>query len=222
MGACYWEPWANSLARNAKNQMKRALSAQELTEGIRADVIGARQHFEVYRTWMHTRYHLRYRELFIVYSNFIACDQRAHFAGMVTCIGRIFDSKTKHIGIAALLKADPSLSQVKPALLANARRLWDDKVIHLRHEVVAHRPGGSNVQDAFKRAGISLNDLGRMIALCDKLIDAWSRKLGCHVHNLSSAKGDLMAVLDTLMRSRQERTRGLASMGRLKTLRHST
>jgi HEPN superfamily AbiU2-like protein len=201
--------------------MKRALSSQELTEGIRADVIGARQHFEVYRTWMHTRYRLRYREVFIVYGNFIACDLRAHFAGMVTCVGRIFDSNPKAIGIAALLKADPSLEQVKPALLANARKLWDEKVIYLRHQVVAHRSGGSNVEDAFKRAGISLNDLGRMIALCDKLIDAWSRKLGCHVHNSSGAKGDLMAVLDALMRSRQERTRRLASTGRSKTLRRS-
>jgi hypothetical protein len=184
--------------------MKPPPSAQALIAGIREDVIGARHHFEVYRTWMHRRYRVRFGELFVVYGNFIAADLRAHFAGIVTCIGRVFDGDVKTICIKALLKTEPSLRQVKPEILARAKKLWKEKVIHLRHEVVAHRPGGSTVQDAFKRAKISLNDVGLLIGLLDKLVDAWSRKLGCHSHNLSGARGDLMAVLQTLMRARRQ------------------
>lgn len=186
--------------------MKPSPSAQSLIAGIREDVIGARHHFEVYRTWMHRRYRVRYGELFVVYSNFIAADLRAHFAGMVTCIGRIFDGDMKTISIKALLKAEPSLSQVKPEMFAKATELWKKKVIHLRHEVVAHRRGGSTVQDAFKRAKISLNDVGRLIGLLDKLVDAWSRQLGCHSHNLSGARSDLLGVLETLMRARRQQS----------------
>ncbi len=50
----------------------------------------------------------------------------------------------------------------------------------------------------------SLNDVGLLIGLLDKLVDAWSRKLGCHSHNLSGARGDLLAVLETLMRARRQ------------------
>jgi len=153
---------------------------------------------------MHRRYRTRYSQLFVVYGNFIAADRRAHFAGMVTCIGRIFDDNVKTISIGALLKAEPSLAQVRPEILTRANELWKTKVIHLRHEVVAHRPGGSTVEDAFQRANISLHDVGLLIGLLDKLVDAWSRRLGCHSHNLSGARGDLVAVLEALMRTRAD------------------
>lgn len=88
---------------------KPSSSAKDPLAGVRQDVIGARHHFEIYRTWMHERYRARYRQLFLVYDNFIATDLRAHFAGMVVSIGRVFDSNPRDIGIAGLLAADPSL-----------------------------------------------------------------------------------------------------------------
>ena len=78
-------------------------------------------------------------------------------------------------------------------------------ILHLRHEVVAHRPGSTTIEDSFKRANISLSDIGSVIGLCRQLVDAWARKLNCYSHNQSSVKPDLKAVMDTLLRTRIER-----------------
>jgi hypothetical protein len=112
---------------------------------------------------------------------------------------------TRNIGIAAVLKAAPDLEKVEQGKLARVQKLWNDKALHMRHEVVAHRPGTTTIEDSFKRANISLSDLGRLIGLSPQLIDAWARKQNCFSHNQSSVKPDLKAIMDTLLRTRIER-----------------
>lgn len=141
-----------------------------------------------------------------MYDDFFACGLRGHFAAMIVSLGRVFDANPKNIGISALLKAAPDLAKVEEKTLARVRILWADHVLHLRHEVVAHRPESTTIEDSFKRAKVSLNDLGRLIGLSRQLVDAWARKLDCFSHNQSSVTGDLKNVMDTLLRSRIERS----------------
>jgi hypothetical protein len=185
--------------------MRRKIDTVELLMEVRNDLIEARHHFEVYRTYMHKRTLDKYGELFLVFRDFLNCDRRAHFAAMVVGLGRVFDANPRNISIAAVLRAAPDLEKVEKEKLARVEKLWKDKALHLRHEVVAHRPGSTTIEDSFKRANISSSDIGRLIGLCRQLIDAWARKLNCFSHNQSSVKPDLNAIMDTLLRTRIER-----------------
>jgi hypothetical protein len=135
------------------------------------------------------------------------CGLRGHFAAMVVALGRVFDNDPKNISIAGLLQAAPELKKVEEKKLVRARAIWKDQALHLRHEVVAHRPGSSTIENSFKRANISLNDIGRLIGLSRQLLDAWAKKRDCFSHNQSSVTPDLKALMDTLLQARIERHR---------------
>jgi hypothetical protein len=186
----------------------------DLIAGIRIDVIYARHHFQVYRTYVHRRSRQKYNEVLFVYGHFFKCSEDAHFVALMAALGRVFDKKRGNIGIAMLLDAEPELKKLEPRILACANALWEDNAIHIRHEFVAHRPSRTTVKETFERAEISLNKIGQLIGFCEKLVDVWSRKAGCHVHNRSSVKEDLIAVLDTLFRAREASRQGCAPYGR--------
>lgn len=186
--------------------MKDKSATTELIAGIRNDVIEARHYFEVYRTYMLRENRLKYSEVLLVYGHFFACDLRAHFAATMVTLGRIFDKNTKYIGIPTLLQTAPELEQVAVEKFERIQQLWNGrKILLLRHQVVAHRSSSATVQEIFKIVNTSLNELSELIELLDELIDAWSRAAKCHVHNLSSVKPDLDYLLNTLLRTREER-----------------
>jgi AbiU2 len=126
---------------------------------------------------------------------------------MVIALGRVFDSNKRNVSIAGLLKAEPDLEKVEKNRLERVQRLWKEHACHLRHEVVAHRSGTDTIEDAFKCANISLNDIGELIGLSRQLLDAWARipNLNCFSHNHSSVKPDLKYLLGTLLGTRIER-----------------
>ena len=157
-----------------------------------------------YRTYKLKDTREKYHELFLTYGHFFACGIRAHFAAMVVSLGRVFDTDPKNSCIAGILKAAPELEQVELETRLRIQKMWDDHALHLRHEVVAHRSGSSTIEDAFKRANISLNDLETLIALSRQLLDAWARKRDCFSHNLSSVMPDLTALMNMLLRARIE------------------
>jgi hypothetical protein len=185
--------------------LRRAISTPDLLTEVRNDLIEARHHFEVSRTYMHKRTRQKYRELFLVYRDFFRCGLLGHFAAMVIALGRVFDSNPKNIGLACVLQAAPNLQNIEGEKLRRVRTIWHEHAIHLRHEVVAHRPSASTIEDSLKRANISLNDIGKFITLSRQLIDAWARHLHCFSHNQSSVKPDLTAVMETLLRARIDR-----------------
>jgi AbiU2 len=125
--------------------LRRKTSTTDLLTEVRNDLIEARHHFEVYRTYMHKRTRQKYRELFLVYRDFFMCGLRGHFAAMVVALGHVFDGDPKNISIASILKAAPNLEKTEGKKLARVRKIWDEHAIHLRHEVVAHRPGSSTI-----------------------------------------------------------------------------
>lgn len=187
--------------------MKDKPAVTELIAGIRSDVIEARHHFEVYKTYMLQDNQLKYSEVLLVYGHFFACDLRAHFAATMVTLGRVFDKKTKYIGIPTLLQSAPELKLVAVKKFEHIQKLWNGrKIMLLRHQVVAHRSSSATVQEIFKIVNTSLNELSELIELLDELIDAWSRAAKCHVHNLSSVKADLDYLLNTLLRTREERS----------------
>jgi len=186
--------------------MKDRLSTAELILGIRSDVIEARHYLEVYTTYMLRENRQKYKEILLVYCDFFACDLRAHFVAMTVTLGRVFDTNTKYIGIPALLERAPELEEVASEKYARVQQLWNGKkIMLLRHQVVAHRSSNATVQAIFKTVSTSLNELGELIGLLEDLIDAWSREAKCHSHNLSSVKPDLDYLLNTLLRTREQR-----------------
>jgi hypothetical protein len=179
--------------------MKRALSAAELLEGIRNDVLDARLNFDVYRIYKHTDTRRKYWSVRLSYEAFFATSLRAHFVAMVAALGRLFDADPKSVSLETLLKICPQFEKVEAAKLALARASWKKHAMTLRHQMVAHRAATTTAAEAFKRAQITLADIDELITLCEELVTAWSKAAGCHVNILSSSKGDTLALLDRML-----------------------
>lgn len=139
--------------------MRANISVKDLITGIRHDIVAARNHFEVYRIYMLKETRDKYHEVLRVsgYAGFFPFDLAAHFAAMIVTLGRIFDSNPKCIGIPALLEASPTLKDIASDY-EHACALWhDEKIMVLRHQVVAHRYSAASVGEIFRRIKPSLN-----------------------------------------------------------------
>ena len=144
-------------------------------------------------------------------TNYFSCTATSSIAGVAhtspqPSVSGVSSIPTRGTSASRLfLRPHPTSRRLKKESWRAFRKVWKDKALHLRHEVIAHRPGSTTIEDSFKRANISLNDIGSLIGLCGQLIDAWAPKLDCYSHNQSSVKPDLKAVMDTLLRTRIER-----------------
>jgi hypothetical protein len=201
--------------------MKNKLLTVDLIKRIRNDVIEAGRYFEVYRTYCLPETREKYAEVISqhsVWGAFFDSDSRAHFVAMIATLGRIFDTNEKNICIAALEKV-PEFKQGLGEKFERAQQLWNGRKIKvLRHQVVAHHSSRTTVERIiFKIVKLPVDELGELIGLLERLIDDWSRKAKCHSYNLSRSgvKRDLDYLLDTLLRTREERRPRSAATARL-------
>ena len=125
-------------------------SPEDVLERVRSDVIEARDHFEIYRTYKHIRSRAHYREVLHVYG-FFSHSLRAHFAAIFAALGRVFDESEKSVGIQTLLNVAPHLRSVELRTQQRADKLWST-ARHIRHQFVAHQYARSSVQETFKQA----------------------------------------------------------------------
>jgi hypothetical protein len=186
-------------ARRAKSPSSGTLGVQKILEELRNDVHDARLHFEVYRIYKESGTRQKYWPAIIRFEKFFATSLRAQFVATFAALGRVFDKDERNVSIATLFKADPSYEQIVPASLSRAKQLWSQKAKTLRHEVVAHHATAPSPGEAFKRAAISLDNIEELISVCEGLLDAWTKRAGCHVHFLSSSKLDTIALLESLL-----------------------
>jgi len=178
------------------------LSVSKILEELRSDVWDARLHFDIYRIYKHSSSRAKYWPAIITYGNFFSTSLRANFVAMVAALGRVFDNDPRNISMETLFKAEPKFQRIDAVGLAKARDLWKRKARSLRHQIVAHHAANTTPQEAFKRASITLDDIDELISMCERLMDVWTKHAGCHVHLLSSSKGDTLALLEALLPDR--------------------
>jgi AbiU2 len=202
-------PIPNGSLLNNIPKVSQSLAAKfsiaDLITWIRHDLVAARNHFEVYRTYMLKETREKYRGVLAVsaYATFFKLDLAAHFSAMMVTLGRVFDENPKNIGIPALVQAAPRLAQIAIEQQNRAWELWRSrKIMLLRHQVVAHRSSRTNVADTFKRVGTSLNELNELIGTSEQLLETWSREEDCHVIMPTNLKNELTYLLETLHRVR--------------------
>jgi hypothetical protein len=124
---------------------------------------------------------------------------RAQFVAWVAALGRVFDNDKRNLSIKTLLRAAPQFEEIETVKLETAKNLWKKHAKNLRHQIVAHNAGSTPPQEVLKRANVTLDDIEKLIKLCEDLLDAWTQHAECHMHILSSSKADTLALLDALL-----------------------
>jgi len=122
------------------------------------------------------------------YTLFFQTGIHAHFVAMLVALYRLYEKRPDTYNIPSLLRKVETSGAISKAVLdevtktyALAKPLWI-KVSILRNEAFGHRTVKGTVEQAFKKAGISANELRDLIGHTKKLINTISHAADRSVH----------------------------------------
>lgn len=154
------------------------------------------QFYSVWKQFTNGRNQAEYEPTMERYPVFFDSIVRAHFSALVIALYRIYDKaegtltlRQLYGEVSAILQADPSIRTKTEKLHGEIEATWK-KVCILRSNVFGHRSAKLNPEAAFKKAGLSPDDLGEMIRRAQRLFNWISRAIAnkTYAFNLSAAK----------------------------------
>ena len=141
----------------------------EISKNLRKEAIEALLNYEIWWTYRDPDIAPMYTDILNRHSTFFTTSKNAHFVAMVLPLYRIFETRKDSINLPRLLRKlrddgilpviqldelDKQYQKLKPAWL---------KIATLRNEVFGHRSGDLTVEESFKKAQISSNDISKFI-----------------------------------------------------------
>ena len=139
------------------------------------------------------------------YEMFFQTSIHAHFVALLVALYRIYEKRIDTINIKELLKLLDKTKSLSPEqkrevenILTEANILWI-KISILRNEAFGHRSNKNSVSDAFKKAGITYDEIKNLIDLTKLIINKISHyyQRSTHAFNLG-ATNSLMELLNDL------------------------
>jgi hypothetical protein len=176
------------------------MTAQEILKGIRNDVLAARLNFDIFRIYKEPRTRAQYWRVLTTYQGFFATSILAHLDACVAALGRVFDNDPRNLCIKTLETHASVYATIEATTLMAARDLWTQKSRKLRNMIVAHHASAMTAKDALDIADVDLDDMERLISLCETLVDAWTRHAACYMDLSPASKADTTKMLDTLLK----------------------
>lgn len=162
-----------------------------LVEEVRHAVSVASLNFDVWWVFKGKDTRPKFTRTMNHYTLFFQTGIHAHFVAMLVALYRLYEKRPDTHNIPSLLaKLDASGGISKLALdearktYALAKPLWI-KVSILRNEAFGHRSVKRTVDQAFKRAGISANELRELIGHTRKLINTITHAADRSIHSFN-------------------------------------
>jgi len=186
---------------DANDRHEVALNVAELAEAVRL----ASLNFDVW--WVYTAKDSRNQYIGAMnkYPTFFRMSIHAHVVAIVIALYRIFETRKDTYNVrrlVALLEenhviAEPERAKVNQ-LLREAQPPWR-KITIVRSDVFAHRKKGSTVEQSFKKAHLSPNEMRHLIELSKDIVNTLSHAFdrSSFAFNLN-AEGDTKRMLDAL------------------------
>jgi hypothetical protein len=147
------------------------------------------------------------------YPLFFQTSIHAHFVALLVALYRLYEGRNDTFNIPMLLKilknqnrlSDATLQALEHIYKTEAKPLWI-KVNILRNRAFGHRSAAHTVEEVFKEAKITPNDLRDLVRVTQRLLNkvtrAWDKSV--HAFNLGS-RGDILKLLQALKESRKEK-----------------
>lgn len=144
------------------------------------------------------------------YIGFFDTSLHAHFVALLVALYPMYETRRDTINIPRLLRILDAERQIPANVLAKANAIYAEakplwvKVGVLRNNAFGHRSDSKTIEAIFKEAGITPNQLKKLIDLTKRLLNTVSRALDGTVHafNLAATEATLRLLQD--LRGRRE------------------
>ena len=170
--------------------------AQDDIERLFNSVRRARLHLDIWYVFKNQGDRTKYTDVMNDYEWFFRPSLGAHFNAMVMEIGTLLDSRRKCVSIykvvremrkrskftkEAEMKLREKLKIVKPLL---------DKVLKIRHNVIAHMSAETDPYSAFEKASISANMFRNLINTIGEILELVGKSAGLEFPGFLELGGD--------------------------------
>lgn len=182
---------------------------------LRHGVSNACLNYDIWWVYKSKTYRPMYVGTMNRYLEFFSTSLHAHFVALLVALYPLYETRRDTFNIPRLLKLLAKEDAISAHTLDNATRLYDEakppwlKVCILRNEVFAHFSELSSVEQVFKDAGVTPNELKRLLELTKRLLNTVTRALDGSVHafNLGASEATVRVLEDLASRHRK----GMAS-----------
>lgn len=162
---------------------RQPLTAEErVTEVCRLASL-AKRHYEVWRVYTAPESRERLWDAFDDFADFMLLDERAHQELAILYAASLFETKDNTVHLHSLID-EIRTRGTAPELVADAEHALAalegviGKARFLRHNAVAHRTASMSREEVFKRANITADELGELVARADALASSLAHAIG--------------------------------------------
>ena len=150
-------------ASGDKMAKKNKLSVDEIVESMLSSVCETSNAERVWRVLTDPVMHQEFQTQFNMYSSFMLTTSRSTFATLLIGLSRISDDQNNSMSIPKLLalaESNSNSAEIEELRLkySSLNTTWLS-LKHIRHNVYAHISANTTESSAFKRAGVTPNDL---------------------------------------------------------------
>src|SRR5579862_8455039 len=157
--------------------MKDNWDADLCINDLRHTVTVAGLNYEIWWNYKNDQMRPKYVEVMNRYHLFFSTSIHAHFVALLIALYRLYERRPDTYNIPSLLKRLKLESDFPATILhdldlihGEARKLWV-KVNILRNKVFGHRSMMVSIDEAFKEAEVTPNELKRLVELTGELLN---------------------------------------------------
>ncbi|MHB1358072.1 MAG: AbiU2 domain-containing protein [Rhodocyclaceae bacterium] len=166
--------------------------------------------YDIWWVYKSKKYRPKYVGTMNRYLEFFSTSLHAHFVALLVALYPLYETRRDTFNIPRLLKLLAKEDAISKPVLNNATQLYDEakhlwlKVCILRNEVFAHFSESSSVEQIFKKADMTPNELKRLLELTKRLLNTVTRALDGSVHafNLGASEATIRVLEDLASRHR--------------------
>lgn len=139
------------------------------------------------------------------YVNYFAISERAHMTTLIVLLYRLLESRKDTYSFKHFFRFSRDNALYEEGEIIDFEKLYKDmeptakRVRILRNSVYGHRPIGYTVDEMFKKAALTPNQLKELIEKCKLLVNKMNQALNdsTHAYNLPTRE-DTIRLLDDL------------------------
>ena len=179
---------------------KVKLYVQELQHSVQVAALN----FDVWWVYKSKDTRPQYVETMNRYGLFFQTSIHAHFVALLVALYRIYETREDTYNIPSLIKTIKKNASLSTSALSAIQSIYDEarplwkKVSILRNKAFGHRSKAHTVDEVFAEAGVSADELKRLVALTKDLLNEITHALydSMHAFNLDATHATLRMLSD--------------------------
>ncbi len=179
-------------------------SIEDYIDDLRHTVTAAQLNYDIWWVYKSEDTRPAFNEALKRHTTFFQTSLHAHFVALLLALYRLYETRSDTFNIPRLLKrlrdeaaVDPAVLDELDGMLASAKPLWV-KVSVLRNNAFGHRSTSHTIEDAFREAGVTPNELMELMEQTKRLLNKLTLAFdsSTHAFNASARKATLDLLAD--------------------------